>query len=248
MRTSTTQELRVLRIYSAGATALLLVFSLGAFRQSAQHTRFAEVDAERINIIEPDGTLRLAISSRARFPDPVVGGKAYPLRSGAQRAGMIFFNDEGNENGGLAYSGKANPAGGYQAGGSLTFDQFNQDETIALSYSDVSGRRTAGVTIADRSDKPIAPCADSLYRAMQVLDTAARSRATARLRDACQKTGELASMQRVYLGKSAAKSSLLVLSDRAGKPRLRLTVDSLGAPSMEFLDETGRVTSRLPER
>ena len=37
------------------------------------------------------------------------------------------------------------------------------------------------------------------------------------------------------------------LSDRDGKPRIRLMVDSLGTPSLEFLDATGRVTSRLPD-
>jgi len=36
------------------------------------------------------------------------------------------------------------------------------------------------------------------------------------------------------------------LSDRAGRPRLRLLVDSLGAPRIELLDATGKVMSRLP--
>ena len=35
--------------------------------------------------------------------------------------------------------------------------------------------------------------------------------------------------------------------DPNGKPRIRLKVDSLGRASLEFLDEKGTVTSRLPQ-
>jgi hypothetical protein len=243
MHDSTKREVLLLRGYAAVATALLAVFSLAAFRQQPRHERFGVIDVERINVIEPDGTPRLTISDKALFPDPVVGGKAYPLRSGPKRAGMIFFNDEGNENGGLVYAGHKTPAG-HDAVASLTFDQFDQDEAVALDYQDVSGRRGAGLTISDRSEHPIQPCADSVSRAMQIADTAQRTRSMARLRGVC--ATELSAKPRLALGKSAAKGSFVVLSDRDGKPRLRLSVDSLGAPSVEFLDAAGHVTSRLP--
>jgi hypothetical protein len=42
------------------------------------------------------------------------------------------------------------------------------------------------------------------------------------------------------------QSAQLMLADRAGKPRLRLTVDSLGVAKVEFLNDSGRVTARLP--
>ena len=40
-----------------------------------------------------------------------------------------------------------------------------------------------------------------------------------------------------------SKAAVVTLSDRMGKTRLRLVVDSLGTPSLEFLDETGRVAA-----
>ena len=120
------------------------VLALAAFRQ-AQKTRFTEIDVERINVVEKDGKLRLTISNAARLPDPIIGGKSYPLRggTGAGSAGMIFFNDEGNENGGLVFAGRKT-ATGYRANGHLTFDQFDQDETVSFTYSDVDGRVTRG--------------------------------------------------------------------------------------------------------
>jgi hypothetical protein len=37
-----------------------------------------------------------------------------------------------------------------------------------------------------------------------------------------------------------------MLADPAGRPRLRLTVDSTGAPAVDFLDETGRPIRHYP--
>ena len=52
----------------------------------------------------------------------------------------------------------------------------------------------------------------------------------------------------MYVGRDLTKAAVVNLSDRNGKTRIRMMVDSLGTPSLEFLDETGKVTSRLPER
>jgi hypothetical protein len=52
--------------------------------------------------------------------------------------------------------------------------------------------------------------------------------------------------ERVYVGRNRAKAAVLNLSDRDGKPRIRLQVDSLGVASLEFLDAAGSVLSRLP--
>jgi len=49
----------------------------------------------------------------------------------------------------------------------------------------------------------------------------------------------------MFVGKDAAKSAVLNLSDPNGKPRLRLVVDSLGAARIEFLDAAGKVTNTV---
>jgi hypothetical protein len=239
------RELRTVRAVLLAAGTATGVLSLAAFQQ-AQKTRFAEIDVERINVIEQDGKLRLTISNAARFPDPVIGGKSYPIRggTGAGSAGMIFFNDEGNENGGLAYAGRETPTG-YRANGHLTFDQFDQDEALALSYSDVEGRRRVGLTIADRANVPIQAFAESALVILRLPDGAEKTRRLQQLRDSPAGQGGK-SMMRVFVGRAPDRSSLLVLSDPAGRPRLRLTVDSLGVPALDFLDEAGRTLRRYP--
>ena len=63
------KELAILRVYGFVATILLTVFSVSGFTQT-QKPRFAEIDVERINVIEPDGSYRMVISNKARFDRP----------------------------------------------------------------------------------------------------------------------------------------------------------------------------------
>lgn len=224
---------------------LLLVVSATAFWQARGRTTFDEIDVQRINVKEPDGKLRLTISNHARLPEVVVGGKSYPLRggTGVQSAGLIFFNDEGNEDGGLAWAGRQT-RDGYHASAALTFDQFNQDETVSIEYQDANRQRRAGLAVIDRSEQPIQPFAESLMVIRAIADTAERNRRMVQFRESAISRGAIAA-QRLFAGKQPDKSAVVTLSDRAGHPRLRLAVDSLGAARIEFLDETGRVTRTL---
>jgi hypothetical protein len=242
---TTQRELRQVRGILIAGGIVAAVLSLGAFRQS-QKTRFAEIDVERINVVEKDGKLRLTISNAARLPDPVIGGKSYPLRggTGAGSAGLVFFNDEGNENGGLVFAGRKT-ATGHRANGHMTFDQFDQDEALAFSYSDVDGRARAGLTMSDRADIPIRIFADSAMAFQALPDGPEKTRRLQQLRDS--PIGEAGrSKLRVFVGKTPDRAVTLTLGDPQGRARLRLTVDSLGAPALEFLDDAGRVVRRYP--
>ena len=245
MDDSMKRELRRVRVMLISAGLISGVIAISAFRQ-ARKTRFTEIDVERINVVEKDGKLRLTISNAARLPDPIIGGKSYPLRggTGAGSGGMIFFNDDGNENGGLAYAGRQT-ATGHRANGHLTFDQFDQDETVSLSYTDVDGRIRAGLAIADRSQIPIKIFADSAMAFQALPDGPEKTRRLQQLRDS--PIGEAGkSMLRVFVGKLPDRSSVLMLGDPAGRTRLRLTVDSLGVPGMDFLDDAGRIVRHYP--
>jgi hypothetical protein len=240
------RQVRVLKGYALVSTTLTAVLALAAFA-GPQKQRFTEIDVERINVVESDGTLRLTISNHARLPDPVIGGKSYPLRGGgaAGSAGMIFFNDEGNENGGLTWTG-ARTAQGYRASAGMAFDQFDQDETVTLNYSDNNGRRSAGLAINDRPNAPIQAFADSLMAIRALPEGPDRDRRMEQFRRDVAARGE-GGNRRVFVGKDPEKNAVVTLADPRGRPRLRLTVDSLGTAQIEFLDENGQVTQRLPE-
>jgi len=240
------RELRLLKVYATVITALLGTVSIAAFRQASQKQRFTEIDVERINVVEPDGKLRMVISNRPRSIGPIYKGKPFGY-AGGSRPGIIFFNDEGTENGGLTFEGKRQPDGTFRAQSGFSFDQFNQDQVLYFQYNDNNGRRNTGLTIADRADVDIYDLVaerDSITKAIPE----GPARTAALQKWAQPRNGVPLAAPRVYVGRDASKAAVLNLSDRNGKPRLRLTVDSLGTPSLEFLDATGNVTSRLPEK
>jgi len=240
------RELRLLKGYAIVVTALLGTISLAAFRQSSQKQKFTEIDVERINVVEKDGKLRMVISNRDRSIGPIYKGKPFGY-AGGTRPGIIFFNDEGTENGGLTFDGKREADGTYHSQSGFSFDQFNQDQVLYLQYNDRNGRRNMGLTIADRADTDIYDLVaerDSIMKA--VPEGPARTAAIQKW--AAPRNGVPLVAQRVYVGRDVSKAALVNLSDRNGKTRIRMMVDSLGAPSLEFLDETGKVTSRLPEK
>ncbi len=80
---------------------LLLLCALGAtVLAGARAPAQKSLDVERINIVEPDGSLRLVISNASQFPLPRLAGKEYPRA--VQPAGLVFYDAKGDEMGGLA--------------------------------------------------------------------------------------------------------------------------------------------------
>jgi hypothetical protein len=236
-------QLQLLKGYTIVTTLLLGVLSIAAFRQASQTTRFTEIDVERINIVEPDGKLRLVIANRPRSIGPIYQGKPFGYPGGT-RPGLIFFNDEGTENGGLTFTGRRRDDGTYTSSVGMSFDQFNQDETLTLRYSDENGRKTTGITIAERDERDIYELVMQRDSINRIADTSARRAALEKLLG--PRNGVPLRSARVYLGRDPAKSAVLSLSDPLGRPRLRLRVDSLGNASLEFLDASGAVTNRFP--
>jgi hypothetical protein len=224
-------------------TPLLVILALAAFRQ--EQTRFTEIDVERINVVEPDGKLRMVISNRPRSIGPIYKGTPFGYPGGS-RPGMIFFNDEGTENGGLGFSGSRGPDGAYRASSQLAFDQFDQDQVLYLQYADQNGQRRLGLTVADRAPVSIFELVQKRDSINLMPDGPEKRAAMERLMGPVD--GQPMFAQRVYVGRDPSRAAVVNLSDPAGRPRLRLQVDSLGTPSLEFLDERGQVVSRLPER
>jgi hypothetical protein len=232
------KEIRVLRGLVVVSIVLCSLVLFLAFARP-QKQRFSEIDVERINVLEKDGSVRLVISNKERSTGPIQRGQpfAYP---GGTRAGLIFFNDEGTECGGLIFSGKRED-GKVTAVGSLTFDQYEQDQTIALQYIDDSGRRRSGLTI---TDYPTTISAMEWYGKWKAMNEMPEGQAKTEARE---KLKQYNPIFRLYAGRGRSGSSLVELADAQGKTRLRLEVDSSGEARIEFLDASGKVTRRIPE-
>jgi hypothetical protein len=240
------RDVRFLKRYAVVSTLLFISTTLLAFRRPLPaHEKFTEIDVERINVVEPDGKYRVVISNRPRSIGPIYKGKPFGY-AGGTRPGIIFFNDEGTENGGLTFTGKQSANGSFQASTHMSFDQFNQDQVLNLDYGDDGARRQVAITMLDRRQTDIYDFVMRRDSIMKMADTVARAAALRQM--VAPRDGVPFQAQRVFLGRNPQKAAALVLSDPNGRPRIRLSVDSTGAPSLAFLDEAGRVTATLPQR
>jgi len=241
-------DLKLLKLYALFTTVVMAVLGLAAFTNGrgevvGSHAKFDVVDAERVNIREPNGNLRLALTNGPRSQNPLYKGQPF-LYTGRHRPGIIFFNDEGTENGGLLIIGQRDSLGRVNALGHLSLDQYNQDQVFVIQYAERNGKRRVGVQINDRHETSIYDWSaqrDSLNR---LPDSPAKTEALRRLMAGSPDDPRVA--ERIYLGRDTAKTAVINLSDKLGKPRLRLSVDSLGTARVEFLDGQGRVTYSLP--
>ena len=140
-----------LRAYTIVSTLVLLVLATGAFRQAGAPQNLGEINVERINVLDANGTLRMVIANKDRMHPGVMDGKM--IDRPRPVAGMIFFNDEGDEVGGLVFTGTDD--GGRRANALLAFDQLKQDQTVGISYNEADGKRSAGLSVWDRSEQPL---------------------------------------------------------------------------------------------
>lgn len=232
------REVWFLKMYaSAGTLAWVALFCM-AFASQERNPKFEEIDVERINIVEADGSLRMVISNRQRQHPGIVDGKLMPREHG-RPPGMIFFNHLGDECGGLIFDEN----GGKGHFVSLTMDKSRQDQTIGMQHLESdNGDYFAGLTIWDRPHTSLAD-SNAEYEAIRKMpDEADRKAAFSAMRE----RGEFG-FDRVTIAKLRNKTAMISLSDPKGRPRIRLSVDPAGDPKLEFLDEQGLVFLTLPE-
>lgn len=225
-----------LGIYATVLTAAFATLVLMGAR-STHNATFDTIDVQRINVREPDGTLRLVISDKAAFPGLILHGKDYPHER--PHAGMLFFNDEGTEQGGLIFSGKKSADGTISSGLSLTFDRYDQDQQLQLIGLDDGGKTVAGMRVNDVPSRPIVQDMAE-QKTLDAMPEGARKTLMEK-RDNENYYGA----PRYYAGKSRSDNSVVMLSDAKGKPRLTLMVTPTGEASIEFLDADGKVQRTL---
>jgi hypothetical protein len=243
------KQLRLLQGYALISSALLAALIFTAATQggtpAAGKARFQEIDVERINILEGDGKLRLTISNNDRSPGPVIGGLTLKTREGKRGAGLIFFNDKGDECGGMTWSGKGE-GDTVSANGGIMFDQYNSDQIVGIRYGQRGQQSSSGLQVWERSMTSIADYAKKIYEVELMKDGPDKDETMKKLREEMQAAG-MDAKSRIFVGRTEKNDAVIVLADRKGKPRIMMQVNEANVPSLQFLDENGKVTLSLPE-
>ena len=229
---------RFLAIYSG---VLTLVFAVTVLCGLAmlRNPQFGIVTARRINIVEPDGTVRLTISNRADFPGGWIHKKESPRPDRRDAAGMLFMSEEGSEQGGLIWGAGQLPDGTIENHGHLSLDQYEENQIFALDAGQEGKDKFSRITIADQGDYPVEEKRKAEDRIGKLpadkQDDAWGEFFASHRHD----------VKRLVLGRAPDGSAGLSLRDGNGKVRILLEVQSDGKSVLQFLDDGGKVVSEF---
>src|SRR5262245_33800420 len=233
-------EVRLLKCYAAGLTAVLGLLLVCGANWGHQRQKFEVIDVERLNVVEADGRLALVIANAARLPNPIIGGQE--RQTGRTGPGLVFFNGKGDECGGLVYTTREKD-GRYAAGAHLSFDQYRNDQVVYVSSKDDGTSGARGFYLKARrpgrnfGDLP--PRLEALGRA-----TGTEKERLERQMQEARARGEFGA-QRVFVG-SEDRTAMVRLRDTSGRNRVRISVDAADVARMEFLDANGKVVYSIP--
>ncbi|MDR2560601.1 MAG: hypothetical protein LBC63_02370 [Holophagales bacterium] len=218
------------------ATGALLTIFVAADKAKQ---RFKEIDVERINIISPDGKREMVISNRKLFPRAIINGKE--SSKDRNMPGIAFYNDIGDECGGLIYSGKLDSKGNSSSGMHFSMDRFGGDQQLALGHYENNGTMETGLTVYDRGlEKDYEPLFEALKNASTEEEKSA-------IRQKLQEAGAY-QIPRLFVGRTKGLSSSVILADAKGNPRIMMYVTPEGEPQMMFFDDSGEVIYSLPPK
>jgi hypothetical protein len=244
------RELIFLRAFAAVAVIGMIFITSTAFEKKSNQ-KFSEIDVERINIVEKDGTVKMIITNVDRFPNGKVKINGRPTNEERKkRSGMLFFNEDGIECGGFIYDGKKTK-NGHSSGLSLTYDQYDGDQVIQLLTQDEKEGNNrwinSGLTFNDR------PANESQLRMGEIfkeLDDLGKKdpKAAEEKYQYYQEQGLIGGAPRMMLGKTRSGTNGLFLLDDKGKPRASFSVDNKNNARLDFYDDKGNVISSFPQK
>jgi len=229
---------RFLAIYSGVLTlafAATVLYGIAMMRNA----HFGIITARRINIIEPDGTVRLTVSNRADFPGGWIHKQESRRPDRREAAGMLFMSEEGTEQGGLIWGASQLPDGTIENHGHLSIDQYEENQVFALDAGQEGKDKFSRITIADQGDYPV----EEKRRAEARIDKLPADKQD----DTWQEffATHRHDVNRLVLGRSPNGSVGLTLLDGNGRVRILLDVQSEGKSVLQFLDGSGKVVSEL---
>jgi hypothetical protein len=156
--------------------------------------------AERIDIKDRSGKNRVVIANTDNIPQPIIKVNTY--KRAYAPAGLIFYDKNGDERGGLA----------------ITDNEETNLNALAFDYQNADA---IGILAQDNKH-------DNYFRAGLLIND----------KDLSGKPGH--NINRINLLTENGNAAL-VMKDNNEIPRIILKVDSLGNPSIEMLDDKGKV-------
>lgn len=237
---NTTVKIPLGIVLLSGALLLFTLFS--SFRLQKQIDSFDEINVKRINIVEEDGTIRMVISNKEKQHSGRMDGKDWEQRE--RQAGLIFFNDQGDENGGIVYAAKKTKDGTIVNGMSITMDRYRDDQVIQLLNDEtIQNDKIMSQRGLSINDFPTLDGINARNKAFSEAEKIAdeKERKT-KMREINKMYG---SKNLLFIGKTKGNSQGLFIADKNGQPKLMIYVDEKGEPKIQTLNDKGEMKDFL---
>jgi len=241
MDKSLRRRINFLTGYAILSSIAFAFFILSSFGGKDKKLNIDELTVKNLNVIGEDGKLRLVISNEKRQHPGIIEGQTLPQRE--RPAGIIFFNNQGDECGGII-SGVSNEKGNTNSFMSFTMDNYHDDQVIQLINDETYEHGDASIVRGLRINE--FPVGTSLMTNIKERDEIRKIKDP---QERTEKENELwskkGSKRRLFIGRSADNDTGLFLYDNNGKPKMKIYIDKTGKPKIETIDEAGKSKSIL---
>lgn len=237
---STEQKVNFLMIYSL----LISLIALYSFKSKSKANKFDEIEVKKITVVGEDNLPRMVLSNETRQHSGRMNGKEIEKRE--RPSGIIFFNNQGDECGGLVHQTKIKD-GKVQSGMSFTMDNYNDDQVVQILndeyYADGKAYIQRGIKI---NQYPVGSNMEERNKKIEEINKIAdKNERNQKMNELLEKEG---SVNRLFIGRTKGNSSGLFLSGPDGKPKMMIYVDEKGNPKITTLNEKGETKEFLDGR
>lgn len=237
MKSNIEKKVNFLMAYAIASTLMICLFSLSSFKAKKEEKSIDEIIAKKITIVGEDNLPRMVLSNENRQHSGRMNGKEWPKR--VRPSGIIFFNNQGDECGGLVYQTKEKD-GNIISGMSFTMDNYKDDQVVQILndeyYANGKAYVQRGINI---NQYPTGTNIDDRNKKIEAINTIADEKERKlKLQELFEKEG---AVNRVFLGRTKGNSSGLFLSGPDGKPKMMIYVDEKGNPKIQTFNAKGEV-------
>ena len=231
------RKINFLMAYAVASTLIISFLALSSFSSNDRINKFDEIEVKKITVLGEDNLPRMVLSNENRQHSGRMSGKEWSKRE--RPAGIIFFNNQGDECGGLVYQTKEKD-GKIISGMSFTMDNYKDDQVVQILndeyYANGKSYIQRGINI---NQFPTGTNIDDRNKRIEEINKINDEKERElKLNDLWKKEG---SVNRVFLGRTKGNSSGLFLSGPDGKPKMMIYVDESGNPKLQTFNDKGEI-------
>jgi hypothetical protein len=238
------RKVNFLIAYALGSTLLIIFLTLSSFDSKEKIAKFDEVVVKKLTVVGEDNLPRMVLSNEKRQHAGRMNGKEWSPRE--RPAGLIFFNNQGDECGGLVYQTKEKD-GKIISGMSFTMDNYKDDQVLQILNDEYYANGKAfierGISI---NQYPLGSNIDERNKKLDELNKISDEKERKlKIRELMKNEG---AVNRLFIGRTKGNSSGLFLSGPDGQPKMMIYVDDKGNPKIQTFNDKGEIKDFIEDK